>query len=236
MKTKEIYFDKAGFASFEKSCIDTAERCNDLIQIFENFQEWQKIKTLNDWLDLVTDPKAYFDKVLLLNVDLKVTGSRQPDPEVLAKLLAVERDSYLNLVAGLPVADPTCSSCKKMKVRKGATAINIYQYQQFENYLLFNNAGNFTISEEKISIKKDSFKIFADSPEKLEITNFWQSLSDTLNLYHDRYHITADNKMLIAKILKLQLSEGTDGRFIVNTQAVGLEIINLKSKIHASKN
>ena len=230
---KEIYFDRSGAVAFEKSVIETAERCNDLIQIFENFQEWQKINTFDDWLDLVSDPKAYFDKVLFSNVDLKITGARLPDPAVLAKLLAVERDSFMNLVAGFPIADPDCVPCQKMKIRKGTIAIRPEHFQLYENYLIFNS-GNFTINEETIAIHKDSFKVFADTPAKMEIINFWQSLCDTLNLYHEKYHISADNKVLISKALKLQLSEGTEGRFIVNNQAVSLEILN--TKIYDSKN
>lgn len=84
------------------------------------------------------------------------SGGRQADVEALAKLLAIERDSYLNLVAGLPVTDLACVPCKKMKVRKDTTAIRPEQYQQYAHHMIFNS-GNFTINEETISNHKDSF-------------------------------------------------------------------------------
>ena len=229
MKQKEIYYDKSGAEAFEKSVIKTAESCNSLIETFESFQDWQKINTLQEWIELVSNPGEYFDKILLTSVNLS-TGGRQANPEVLANLVSVDRENYLNITSGKAIIESECKPCQKMRLKKGASAINIYQYQQFENYLVFN-AGNFTLNEESVSAHKNSFKVYADTPAKSEIIDYWQSLCDTLNLYHDRYHISADNKIQISKALKLQLSEGVDGRFVVNNQAVSYEILNVKENV-----
>lgn len=225
MKQKEIYFDKSSATAFEKSCTDVAERCNSLIETFETFQDWQKITTHAEWLELVADPGTYFDTVLLSNVNLS-TGGRQADPAILASLVQVDREEYNNLTAGMPVSEG-CKPCQKMKLKKGKSAITLSHYQQFENYMVFN-AGNFTINEETISIKKDSFRIYADTPARIEIVTFWNNLVNTLNQYHDRYHINNEDKRLFCKALNLQQSEGYEGTFVINNQALSLEILNTK--------
>jgi hypothetical protein len=225
---KLIYEDRNAAKNFEKSVVETAERSNYLIDVFNGFQPWKKITIYGDWIDLVSDPEACFDAVLLSNVDLKVTDGRKADPQKLADLLAVDRISYMNLVAGLPVSEADCIPCQKMaKIRKGTTAISLSSYQQYENYLMFNS-GHFTMNEETVSSHKDKFRVYADTPARMEVVKFWQSLCDTLNLFHDRYHIAPDNKRVISKALKLHLSEGFEGRFIVDEQALSLEILNTK--------
>jgi hypothetical protein len=226
MKNKVlIYEDRNSATAFEKSVIDTAERCNSLIETFENFQDWKKITTLQDWLELVDNPKDYFDKILIASVNLS-TGGRQADPSILASLVQIDRESYLNLTAGMPVSEG-CKPCQKMKLKKGKSAITLSHYQQFENYLIFNSG--FTINEETIATKLEGFKTFADTPARIEIVTFWTNLVKTLNQYHDRYHITDEDKRLIGKSLKLQLSQGTAGNFIINNQTLSYEIQNIKS-------
>jgi hypothetical protein len=222
MGKKLIWEKKTEFESFERSVIDTAEKCNSLIATFHAFQDWQKIDTIEDWLYLVTDPQLYFDSVLIGSVKID-TGGRQADPLVLASLVSVDRPNYLNMVAGIPVFEDECIPCRKLKQKKGSRAISISSYQSYQKYLIFN-AGHFTVNEEAVELAKENFKIYADSPEKLEVVTFWENLCGVLNNYHTRYHIQNEDKRSICKALKLQQSEGYEGDFVVNPQALSLEI------------
>ena len=220
-----IWESKSESIAFEKAVISTAEKCNSLVELFESFQEWKRIESLEDWIQLVDSPKDYFDKILIASLDLKVTG-KQPNPEILAQLYGVDRSSFLNLTAGMPVNE-TCEPCKKLKIHKGSTAISLSSYQQFESFMIFNS-GHFVLNIETVKVKKETFKIFADTEAKIKVVTFWESLCDILNQYHDKYHINNEDKRIFCKALKLQQSEGYEGKFVVNNQLVSLEIQNMK--------
>ena len=172
-----IWNDKNAGNAFEKDVISTAEKCNSLIEAFQSFQDWKKIDTLQDWIDLVTDPGKYFDTVLITSVNLP-TGGKQANPEVLARLVQVDRENYLNIVAGKPIAEG-CKPCQKMKIKRGQTAISLSIYKQYQEYLIFNSG--FTLNEESISKKKEDFRIFAETEKQLNYYNHFVDLAKILN-------------------------------------------------------
>jgi hypothetical protein len=174
-----IWNDKNAGNAFEKEVQSTAERCNSLIEAFESFLEGQKISTYQEWIDLCTSPEDYFDKILLASVDLKISGNKKPSPDALSKLVQVDRENYLNIVAGKPIAEG-CKPCQKMKIRKGSTAISLSSYKQYQDYLIFNS-GNFTINEEIITKKKEDFKIFAETEKQLKYYSHFVDLAKILN-------------------------------------------------------
>ena len=224
-KRKMIWENKGEAIAFEKLIVNTMERCNSLIETFELFQDWKRIESLEDWIELISNPQEYFDSVLLASVNLS-TGGRQADPKALARLVQIDRESYLNIVAGKPIAEG-CKPCQKMKLKKGTSAISLYQYQSNQDYLTFDS-GRFYLNGVTIAKKKEDFKIYADTPSRIEVVNFWQSLCNSLNQYHDKYHINNEDKRLIGKALKLQLSEGFEGTFVINNHALSNEILNTK--------
>ena len=137
---KPIYTDVNAANNFEKDVIAAQLNCNKLIEIFETFQPFQQVRTLKDWLTLVTDPVKTFDDLVISNVNLKVTGTVKIDPAAVAKMISVDRENYLNLVAGKPLKSD-CEPCKKISIKKGQTAITLSEFRRYADYLLFIDGG-----------------------------------------------------------------------------------------------
>lgn len=97
-----ISTDRNGIAEFKKAVQATCDAAISLISIFNEFQSYEVITTEEQFSALLADPGSYFDAVLLSHVKLD-TGGRKPDPAVLAQLVGLHRDEYLNAVAGLPL-------------------------------------------------------------------------------------------------------------------------------------
>jgi hypothetical protein len=114
-----------------------------------------------------------------------------------------------------------------MKIKRGASAISLSTYKQYQDYLIFNS-GHFTINEETVARQKETFKTYADTPQKIKVATFWESLCIILDQYHDRYPISDEDKRTIGKAMKLQLSEGFRGKFVVNPEALSNEIKYMK--------
>ena len=206
-----IYSDRAASEKLERNVNEVAEACNSVVEIFESFQEWKKITTHSEWLELVGDPGEYFDEVLLSNVNMSA-GGRKPDPETAAKLFSVDRENYLSMVAGKRIVDPECKPCQKMKIRKGTSAISINNYQQFESLLLFNS-GHFTINEETITLKQEEFKIYLQTEKQHKYYDHFVSLAKILN-----EHIEI-NKLGTAQIDQLKSITGLlilNGKLIID--------------------
>lgn len=180
MKDKKILIwnDKNAGNAFEKDVISTAEKCNSLIEAFQSFQDWKKIDTLQDWIDLVTDPGKYFDKTVLTNVSLS-TGGRTPEIESLCKLIGIDRENFLNITSGKSIVESECKPCKKLKLKKGQTAISLSVYKQYQEYLIFNSG--FTINEETVLKQKEGFKIFAETEKQLKYYSHFVDLAKILN-------------------------------------------------------
>jgi hypothetical protein len=222
-----IWIDESAKRNFETNVLEVQQRCNELIDLFETFQEWQKVTSYKNWIDLITDPGGYFDKVLLSSVNLSISGNKSPDPGELAKLVSVDRENYLNAVAGKPVKDD-CIPCQKTRIRKGKIVISYETYKQYQDFLIFDT-GNFYPNQEAIDRKAESFKIWAETDSQISIYELWQNLCKVLNEYDEMYNIPLSGKEQIVKALKLQLSEGSQGKFIVNNISLSQLIKNAKS-------
>lgn len=219
---KLIWESKSEATAFEKSVVDTAERCNSLIETFESFQDWMKITTHAEWLELVTDPGTYFDTVLLANVNLS-TGGRQVDPEALSKLVQIDRDSYLNLVAGKPVSDG-CKPCQKMKLKRGSTAISLSGYLSDKDYLIFES-GQFYLNTEAIEIKKESFKTYLENQNQVEYYQHYLNLGKILN---DHIRIGNLGPIQIRELAKITGLLALNNTLLLNEIKLSETIKNIK--------
>ena len=224
-KRKLIWENKSETIAFEKDVISTAERCNSLLEIFESFQEWKKITTHSEWLELVGDPGEYFDEVLLANVNMSA-GGRKPDPETAAKLFGIDRDNYLNMVAGKRIVESECKPCQKLKIRKGTSAISLYQYQSNQDYLTFDS-GRFYLNADAIEQKKEGFKIFLETEKQAEYYNHFVNLAKILN-----EHISI-NKLGGVQIEQLRSMTGLlllNGKLILNDMKLSETLKYLKDE------
>lgn len=193
-------------ADLQRQVETTVRRCQDLIDAFHAFQDWKQIETIEDFIQLISDPAKYFDEVLLSNVDLKSTGNRRPDPGHVAKIFDIDRNSWLNLVAGVTIKTD-CEPCKKIKIRKGQTAISLSEFSSSSKYLFFDS-GKFYLNQEAIDATKETFKVYAISPEQIRIVKHYRDLVTVINDHFKLGLCGWDALEKTAKSLNLLYAEG----------------------------
>lgn len=181
---KIIFRDKKGEASFLQSLQEAKDRCNELITVFTEFQPWQKIETLNDWINLITDPEGFYDRVLLENISLNVPalGKAKPNVEKLAELFDVPREAYMNIIRGIRLNESNCVPCRKktVRIRTAVPAISLFEYQKYSGLLRFD-AGSFIVDEDERREHLKSFNKYPESEAELERYEYWHNLADYLN-------------------------------------------------------
>jgi len=213
METILINENRSAVADFQRSVDNVLERSQELVDQFHQFQTWKRINTKDDFIQLIEDPAEYFDQVLINNVDLKSTGNLRPNPEMVAKMFDVERESWQNLVAGKPIRSD-CKPCNKITIRKGTRSISLAQFQQYQEYLIFQD-GTFYSDESAIQAKKESFKKFAKSPEEIKVTKHYQELVDILNNHIKQGFAGPSAMSEISKLMNLRF---VDNKIYLNNE------------------
>ena len=219
-----ISTDNNALSTFKKDVQAVCDRSNELITLFGLFQSYEVITAEAQFQMLLADPGSYFDEVLLRHVKLD-TGGRKPDPAVLASLVGLHRDEYLNAVAGLPLTSD-CEPCRKAKVIPGRKAISKYQFDQYRDYLIFS-AGTFTVNSEAVNNSLDRFSTYAESEAEIERYALFNDLVQMLNRWDAVYPLGGD-KLEVKKIFGLHLSKGGEGDFMINPITLTNAIQSLK--------
>lgn len=229
MNEKNLIFTDTGKQqNFLREVEAVKNEASALVQIFEEFQEFKKIETLEDFEQLCSNPEQYFDETIRGNVSLKMTGGRQPEPTVLADLFGIDRENYIRVITGLPITE-SCKPCQTSKVIKkaGKPALTYSKFHLYKNYLFFE-AGAFNLNTEAIAAHLEQFKTFASTPAQLAVLKHWQSLVDALNEHDKLYGIQGNSKQAIAKALNLHLERAVEGAFMINP-------FHLKDEIQKNK-
>jgi len=160
MKEKVLLFtDRTGQQSLQNDIELIRDQANNLIHQFEAYQEWQRIKTVEDWIDLVTDPVNLFDEVLLRNVNFSAVGGKLPNPETVATIFNIDRKSF---------------------IEKTQKAISLSEFQKHEHYLIFQDK-RFVINEAVINEAMTKFNIYIESEVQQKYYDHWKNLCDALN-------------------------------------------------------
>lgn len=171
----------------------------ELIDTFHAFQGWKRIETEEDLFKLLKDPLGMFDDVIISNVHFASTGNLRPNAQILADLFSIERSDYRNMVSGFPVSED-CQSCRKIKSRSRKRSVSLEEFLQFKNFILFDK-GKLSLNEDALSAKKESFRIFAETPDQVSLYNYWHSVCDTFNSLILRGYLSMDGVNAIQKSL-----------------------------------
>jgi hypothetical protein len=202
MESILISENKSAVADFQRSVDLVLERSQELVDQFHQFQSWSRIRTIADFIQLVNDPADYFDMVLINNTELKSTGNLRPNPALVADLFNIDRISWQNLVAGLPISEE-CEPCKRTKIIKGQRSISLAQFQQYQQYLIFQE-GRFYADEPAIQAKKEGFKKYAQSPQEIKLVKHYQELVAILNSHIKQGFAGPTAMSEIAKLMNLR--------------------------------
>jgi hypothetical protein len=122
--------------AFKRSVQDVIERSNELINRWHLFQDFQQISSYADFLELIRDPVGLLDKLLIGAVNIKSIGTAKLNPEVIASMLNIDRESWVSIIEGKQVKTD-CIPCRSMKIRKGKKAITLMEFQQYQEYITF---------------------------------------------------------------------------------------------------
>jgi len=223
-----ISTDKNGIAGFQKSVQSAATDANSLIELYHAFQPWQRINTVEDFITLVTNPADYFDSTLLSHVEIKAAGVT-PDPARLAELIGIHRSSFLNLCSGLNIPDTdNCPPCGKVRIKRGVRAISLYTFEQYRDYLLFDAGSGFTVDVAKVDADLDKFNFYAETEEEIRVYRLHHDTVKMLNEYTTLSPISTAQRETIKTALKLHLTRGGEGDFVVDPEALKSSINKLK--------
>jgi hypothetical protein len=228
MKTEKIlvWTDVNKKTTFENSVEAAQQGANDLIHIFESFQSYKKIQTLDDAESLVSDPLGLFDKTLQSNsgIDLKASGGKIPNPKVIAELYDIDRPSYISIIKGEKIVPGSCKPCAKLKIKQTGKGVLSYStFRQYQEYLIFDQ-GHFSINETEVDKKKESFNYYAETPQQIEVYNFWYNACDMLNELNNRG--LCGNPNDFAKLMQGRMSWSYQAnKFSVDQQSLIYEIM-----------
>jgi hypothetical protein len=210
----KVFEDKKKAVEFDASIDSTINRCNELINIFHEFQPFKRIQTITDYELLAAAPGVLFDKLLIDNVQLKATGLTA-DPEQVATLFNIDRKNFMNLVAGRSVRIEDCQPCRRVgKIKPGQTAISLSEYLTYKPYMIFDE-GEFIRNDAAADERKKDFTTYAVTPQQIAVVNHFSDLVKILNFHYDKYGIGSEKK-IIARGLHLYLTEADSGSFMID--------------------
>jgi len=215
-----IFEDTGAKNQFIANCETTRDQANDLITLFESFQDLSSVTTAEMFERLVSDPVGYFDAVLRSNVDMKMTGGREPEPSVLAKLFGYDRENYVKSIQGLPITEG-CKSCKgETIIRKTKAALTDTRWSAYRDYLSFTPTG-FELNEAEIEKHCERFKTFATTPKQMEVVEHYNSLVTILNSHDEMFPIAGPDKDTLTRIFGLHLERPPyQGKFLTNPETL----------------
>jgi len=219
--------NKAG--ELDRNVEATQQGANDLIHIFESFQTYKKITSLDDFESLVRDPLAMFDEALQTNVSFQESGGKKGNPEIIAKLFDIDRTSYQSIISGVKIMEGTCKPCAKLKIKQtGKGVINYSSYKQYSSYMAWTDNNRFEINEDLVSEKKESFSYYATTPAQIDCYNFWVNATLTLNKLANRGLLGEPNAF--SKLLNDRITYSYQaGKFSVDERSLMNEIQSLKN-------
>jgi hypothetical protein len=198
--------------AFQMSVNDVISRSNELIFAWNTFQDFQQVSSYNDFLELVTDPVGTLDKFLIGAVNIKSIGTAKLNPEVIASMLNIDRQSWINIVEGRQ-AKTDCIPCKKIRVKKGQPVISLHEFQRYEKYMTFQK-GRFVPVTDIVKQHTESMKVFTESPEQIATYKHWQDLLNVLTEHKKRGYLGSQGLREIAKLTGLKYVPDLNELFI----------------------
>ena len=217
---KLIFEDTGAKNQFIANCETTKDQANDLITLFESFQDLSSVTTAEMFERLVSDPVGYFDAVLRSNVDMKMTGGREPEPATLATLFGYNRIDYVKSIQGMPITSG-CKSCKgETIVRKTRPALTDARWTAYKSFLTFTPSG-FVLNDEAIELYCQKFNYYATEPKQLEVVELFNQLIDALNKFDEMTPLRQTDKENLTRMFKIGIEHPPfDGKFLINPQSL----------------
>ena len=214
-----IFEDNGAKNQFIANCETTKDQANDLITVFQAYQDLKEIETIDEFYALVTDPILFYDETLRTGLSLQAAGNRTPDPETLAKLFSYDRPAYVATIRGLPITE-TCEGCRtKTIIRKSKkAALTEPRFTAYRSYLTFTPSG-FVLNEAEIEKHCERFKTFAENEQQIAVVDHYNTLVTILNSHDAMFPLAPTDKELLTRIFGLHIEHPPyQGRFLINSE------------------
>ena len=214
-----IFVDTGAKNQFIANCETTAAQANDLITVFQAYQDLKEIETIDEFYALVTDPILFYDETLRTGLSLQAAGNRTPDPETLAKLFSYDRPAYVATIRGLPITE-TCEGCRtKTIIRKSKkAALTEPRFTAYRSYLTFTPSG-FVLNEAEIEKHCERFKTFAENEQQIAVVDHYNALVTILNSHDAMFPLAPTDKELLTRIFGLHIEHPPYvGKFLINSE------------------
>lgn len=184
MERVAIYKDKRAESDFLTGLEQTRERANELLEIFNFFQQWRRIDSYEGFINLIADPVGYFDEAMGENVNMSAWGKTKPDMDRIAEMFGVSREGYVKIIQGSR-ADLRGFDKKLTVNNLGKPVITLSRFEQYADFLIWTGK-YFRINEAKVAEHTKTFLKYAETPEQAEAYRYWVNLMDTLNAHAKR--------------------------------------------------
>jgi len=215
----KIYDDTKKAAEFDAGLNNAVQRCNELINIWNEFQPFARCSDVATFEQIAAAPGQMFDRLLIENVQMTANKGLKPSAEQVALLYDIDRLNFYNLVEGKPIKIENCAPCQRAKVKPGKQAISLAEYRRYAPYMIFSE-GEFIVDTAAAADYKKKFEIYATTPAQVAVVEHYDNLVQLLNKHCADYPINNSDKERIAVALNLQLSKGITGDFITNSEYV----------------
>ena len=213
-----IFEDTGAKNQFIANCETTKDQANDLITVFQAYQDLKEIETIDEFYALVTDPILFYDETLRTGLSLQAAGNRTPDPETLAKLFSYDRPAYVATIRGLPITE-TCEGCRTQKIiRKTKAALTSARWEAYKDYLTFTPSG-FKLNEAEIEKHCERFKVFAENEQQIKVVDHYNALVSILNSHDAMFPLGGPDKETLTRIFGLHIERPPYvGKFLINSE------------------
>ena len=226
MDKKILIFEDTGAKNqFIANCETTKDQANDLITVFQAYQDLKEIETIDEFYALVTDPILFYDETLRTGLSLQAAGNRTPAPQTLAKLFSYDRPAYVATIRGLPITE-TCEGCRtKTIIRKSKkAALTEPRFTAYRSYLTFTPSG-FVLNEAAITEYCKKFDYYAETPQQLETAELFTQLVDVLNRFDALSPLPQKDKEALTRMFKIGIERPPhDGRFLIDQLSLRDEV------------
>ena len=213
----KIYDDTKKAAEFDAGLNNAVQRCNELIDIWNEFQPFARCSDVATFEQIAAAPGQMFDRLLIDNVQMTANAGLKPSPEQVARLYDIDRLNFYNLVEGKPIRIENCVPCQRAKVKPGKQAISLSEYRRYAPYMIFSE-GEFTADVAAAADYKKRFVIYATTPAQVAVAEHYDNLVQLLNKHCADYPINNSDKERIARSFNLYLTEAISGNFMVNSE------------------
>jgi len=213
----KIYDDRKGAADFDAALTNAVNRCNELINIWHEFQPFARCSDVATFEQIAAAPGQMFDRLLIDNVQMTANAGLKPSPQQVALLYDIDRMNFYNLVEGKPIKIENCAPCQRAKVKPGKQAISLAEYRRYAPYMIFSE-GEFIVDTAAAADYKKKFEIYATTPAQVAVATHYDNLVKLLNKHCADYPINNSDKERIARSFNLYLTEAISGNFMVNSE------------------